>query len=55
MAREKTGPETQALRNLVDSLPKQIVEWTPEQREQYNTQSNIAMRERNGIQQPELS
>lgn len=39
--------ETAKLRETVDSLPKQVADWTPEQRQQFAAQSDRAMREQN--------
>ncbi|MEU9149184.1 hypothetical protein AB0D59_01190 [Streptomyces sp. NPDC048417] len=43
-----TGTETKALNKLVKQLPKQVSDWTPEQRNQYTAQSDRAMHEQNG-------
>ncbi|MCF2130136.1 hypothetical protein L1I79_27440 [Strepomyces sp. STD 3.1] len=37
--------ETAKLDQVVDSLPAQVADWTPEQRAQHAAQSNRAMRE----------
>ncbi|MEU8555948.1 hypothetical protein AB0C80_18430 [Streptomyces anthocyanicus] len=37
--------ETAKLDQVVDSLPAQVADWTPEQRAQYTAQSDRAMRE----------
>lgn len=37
--------ETAKLDQVVDSLPAQVTDWTPEQRAQYAAQSDRAMRE----------
>jgi hypothetical protein len=34
--------ETEALRELVDELPKQVADWTPEQRNRFTAQSDAA-------------
>lgn len=47
--RKKTQPETQALQTTVSELPKTPAAWTPEQRQQFTTQSDRAMREQNGV------
>ncbi|MDX3455060.1 hypothetical protein PV396_24485 [Streptomyces sp. ME02-8801-2C] len=46
---KKTQPETQALQTTVSQLPKNPTTWTPEQRQQFTTQSDRAMREQNGV------
>ncbi|WP_217545593.1 hypothetical protein [Streptomyces sp. GbtcB6] len=48
MAPRISGPETKELNNLVDRLPEQVSDWTPEQRDQYTAQSDRAMNEQNG-------
>ncbi|MEU9661905.1 hypothetical protein [Streptomyces chartreusis] len=48
MARNNSnGPETQALRSLVRQLPDRVADWTPEQRSDFNDQSDRSMREQN--------
>jgi hypothetical protein len=42
--------ETAKLRKTVESLPRQVADWTPQQREQFAAQSDRAMREQAGIQ-----
>lgn len=49
---KKTGPETQALRDTVSQLPRDPATWTTEQRQQFTTQSDRAMREQNSTSQP---
>lgn len=44
--------ETAKLADTVASLPRRAADWTPEQREQFTTQSDRAMREQNGVAQP---
>ena len=34
--------ETDALRELVDELPDRVADWTPEQRQEFNAQSDAA-------------
>jgi hypothetical protein len=52
MARNnKPGPETQALRSLVSELPDRVADWTPEQRQDFTTQSDRSMREQNATGQ----
>ncbi|MEW2451213.1 hypothetical protein AB0896_27270 [Streptomyces parvulus] len=41
----RSQPETDALDDVVDSLPAKVATWTPEQRQQYIAQSDRAMRE----------
>ncbi|WP_175438088.1 hypothetical protein [Streptomyces sp. SGAir0924] len=39
--------ETAKLDQVVDSLPKQVADWTPAQRAEYTAQSDRAMLEQN--------
>ncbi|MFF9215605.1 hypothetical protein [Streptomyces viridosporus] len=41
--------ETGKLGEVVDGLPRQVADWTPEQRRQFAAQSDRAMLEQNGI------
>ncbi|MGW2708678.1 hypothetical protein ACWC4J_06750 [Streptomyces sp. NPDC001356] len=45
----KNGPETRALRQTVNKLPRNVADWTPEQRAAVEQQSDRAMREQNGV------
>jgi hypothetical protein len=45
--------ETDKLAETVAGLPQQVATWTPEQRQQFTTQSDRAMREQNGITEPD--
>lgn len=45
----RSTPEQTKLTQVVKELPKQVADWTPEQRKQYTTQSDRAMRERAGV------
>ena len=51
MALNTNGPETQALRSLVNNLPDRVADWTTEQRAEFNTQSDRSMREQNSTTQ----
>lgn len=48
----KNGPETNALRSLVEELPDQVADWSPEQRAEFSAQSDRSMREQNSTDQP---
>ena len=50
---ETSKTETSKLAATVASLPKQAASWTPEQHQQFTTQSDRAMREQNGVAQPD--
>ena len=52
MSPRNTGPQTEALRDLVAELPKQVADWTPEQRQTFNAQSDAAAFEQAGGDQP---
>ncbi|WP_394434525.1 hypothetical protein [Streptomyces sp. SGAir0957] len=41
-------PSEQALSATVDKLPKNVSDWTPEQRAEYAEKSNTVMREQHG-------
>ncbi|MFF8679508.1 hypothetical protein ACF07F_16515 [Streptomyces sp. NPDC015237] len=41
----KSQPEPASLDQVVDSLPRQVTDWTPEQHAAYSAASNRAMRE----------
>ncbi|MGJ5898564.1 hypothetical protein ACSCBZ_42500 [Streptomyces niveiscabiei] len=43
------GSESKKLAETVSSLPARVADWTPEQRQQHNEQSDRAMREQAGI------
>ncbi|WP_329336120.1 hypothetical protein OG252_13180 [Streptomyces sp. NBC_01352] len=49
MGRFNGKSETEQLADTVASLPGQVADWTPEQRQQFTTQSDRAMREQNGV------
>ena len=53
MALNTNGPETKALRQLRSDLPKQVADWTPEQRQDFTDQSDRSMREQNSVVQPD--
>ncbi|MEU6070547.1 hypothetical protein ABZ864_40440 [Streptomyces sp. NPDC047082] len=48
MDRHGRHSETKRLQQVVDQLPGSVADWTLEQRQQYSTQSDRAMREQNG-------
>lgn len=50
--RKKAGPETSALRTLTSQLPRNVADWTPEQRDAQAAQSNAAMREQADVPPP---
>jgi hypothetical protein len=50
----RTGPETEALRNLTAELPSKVVDWTSDQRSEHEEQSNAAMREQADATTPQL-
>lgn len=47
-----TGPQTEALRELVAELPNRVADWSPEQRAEFSAQSDRSMREQNSTDQP---
>ncbi|MCX4703884.1 hypothetical protein [Streptomyces sp. NBC_01373] len=49
MGRFNGKSETDLLADTVASLPAEVAAWTPEQRQQFTTQSDRAMREQNGV------
>ncbi|MFI5685883.1 hypothetical protein [Streptomyces sp. NPDC051636] len=49
MRRRRGTSETDKLQETVSRLPKRVADWTPEERQQYTTQSDRAMRERAGV------
>jgi hypothetical protein len=49
MRLRRASSETAELRRTVESLPKRVADWTPEQRAQFTTQSDRAMRECAGV------
>lgn len=52
-SKSETKTETSKLADTVASLPKQAASWTPEQHQRFTTQSDRAMREQNGVAQPD--
>ncbi|MEU2780552.1 hypothetical protein [Streptomyces sp. NPDC007110] len=49
MRLRKPKSETAKLRAVVASLPKNVADWTPEQRREFTTQSDRATREENSV------
>jgi hypothetical protein len=45
--------ESDKLSDAVDNLPQEVSTWTPEQRAAFTTQSDRAMREQNGVSEPD--
>jgi hypothetical protein len=45
--------ESDKLTATVDSLPQEVSTWTPEQRDAFADQSDRAMRQQNGVSQPD--
>jgi len=45
--------ESDRLSDTVDSLPQEVGTWTPKQRAAFTTQSDRAMREQNGVSEPD--
>ncbi|MEV5977510.1 hypothetical protein [Streptomyces sp. NPDC052114] len=54
MARDTTGPQTQALRAMTTDLPSNPSDWTPEQRDAFTQQSDEAMREQASVSTRQL-